>query len=102
MRVDPRVPSSSDVQTNRVNDAASAPAEKSKRSAPSRQDDNLHLSGSHETVSRLRVELKRVPEVRQERVQSLRDSIQDGRYQINDQQLADAILSDSLGRVTVR
>jgi flagellar biosynthesis anti-sigma factor FlgM len=48
------------------------------------------------------VELKRVPEVRQERVQSLRDSIQDGRYQINDQQLADAILSDSLGRVTVR
>ena len=42
---------------------------------------------------------KEVPEMRQERVQSLKTAIQEGRYQPPPEQVAEAMFSDAIARV---
>ena len=49
-------------------------------------------------MQQLKANLAQVPEVRQERVDALRQAMSNGSYQVSDQQLSDAIGSDLLGR----
>jgi len=47
-------------------------------------------------VQQLEAELAGLPEVRQEKVQPLQQAVQEGRYQVSDEQLAQAIFADLL------
>ena len=53
--------------------------------------DQAQLSGNGGTVQQLKTMLSQVPEVRQDRVDALRQAIGNGSYQVSDQQLGDAI-----------
>ena len=61
--------------------------------------DQAQLSVDNVTIQQLKSSLSQVPEVRQDRVDALRQAVSNGSYQVSDQQLSDAIGSDLLGRV---
>ena len=58
--------------------------------------DQAQLSVDNDTIQQLKTNLSQVPEVRQERVDALRQAVSDGSYQVSDQQLSDAMGSDLL------
>ena len=70
------------------------------RSAPADSgQDQAQLSADSVTIQQLKSQLARVPEVRPERVEALRQAVSSGSYQVSDQQLGNAIASDMLGQV---
>ena len=56
-------------------------------------DDNATLSHDTVTVSSLAAKALETPEVRQDRVESLRQAVQNGTYSVNPQDIAEAILA---------
>jgi flagellar biosynthesis anti-sigma factor FlgM len=58
--------------------------------------DQAQLSVDGQAIQQLKATLSGVPEIRQERVNALRQAVSGGNYQISDQQLSDAIASDLL------
>jgi len=70
------------------------------RSAPVDSGHDLaQLSVGKQTIQQLKANLSQVPEVRQDRVEALRQAVSSGSYKVSDQQLSDAIASDMLTRV---
>lgn len=80
----------------RSNDAAAGtkPADMTKLTAPNTED-IAHLSSGSESVQKLRMQLDALPEVRQERVEALRQSISVGTYKISPESIATAMLADA-------
>jgi negative regulator of flagellin synthesis FlgM len=93
MRVDGPIPLPENVQPQKVERARAGSNQNSTAAVPSSQD-QAQLSVSSEKIGQLKATLASVPEIRQERVAPLRQAINDGSYQVSDQQLADAIHSD--------
>jgi flagellar biosynthesis anti-sigma factor FlgM len=56
-------------------------------------EDQAQLSGAHLQVAALAAQAAALPEVRQERVQALRQAIQSGQYRSDAQKLAGALIS---------
>ena len=52
------------------------------------------LSASPEKIEELKAALARVPEIREERVQALRKALKAGAFDVSDEQIADAMMSD--------
>lgn len=98
MRIDGALPVPENQQTQKVaNSGASA---SQGRSAPiNAGQDQAQLSVDSGTVQLLQAKLSQLPDVRQDRVGALRQSINSGSYQVSDQQLANAIGTDLLGRI---
>lgn len=70
----------------------SLPVEIERRASAANED---RAEFSHAARAReLRAELEKVPEERSERIAQLRDAIRTGRYEVNAETLADAILRD--------
>ena len=53
-----------------------------------------HLSTGSEAMQTLKAQLDKVPELRQNKVDSLKQAIADGSYQMSPQKIADAMLGD--------
>ena len=98
MRVDAPLPFPENMQPDKV--ARSGSPTQQNRSAPvDSSQDQAQLSVDGGTIQKLKSTLSQVPEVRQERVDALRQAVSSGSYQVSDQQLSDAIGSDLLGKV---
>ena len=59
-------------------------------------DDQAQLSGSHAQVQALTAQALQFPEVRQEKVNALRQSVLDGTYQPGSEQVAEAVFAHLL------
>jgi flagellar biosynthesis anti-sigma factor FlgM len=100
MRIDLHVRSSEAAQTNRSSDSNTAGKGKSPAvDKAAVQTDETRLSSHQARVHELERAAKDVPEMRQERVESLKAAIQEGRYQPPPEQVAEAMFSDALARV---
>ncbi|HUA16191.1 MAG TPA: flagellar biosynthesis anti-sigma factor FlgM [Verrucomicrobiae bacterium] len=55
-------------------------------------EDQAQLSGAHLQVQALAAQASQMPEVRQERVQALRQAIQSGHYNASPEQVAGAVI----------
>jgi negative regulator of flagellin synthesis FlgM len=101
MRIDGSLPVPENQQTQKpANLGASA---SQGRSAPLiSQQDQTQLSVDSGTVQELKVKLSQLPDVRQERVNALRQALGDGSYQVSSQQLADAMGTDLLSSGQLR
>jgi len=98
MRIDGALPVPENQQTQKVsNSGASAPQGRS--ASISADQDQAQLSVDSGTVQVLQAKLSQLPDVRQDRVDALRQSVNSGSYQVSDQQLANAIGTDLLGRI---
>ncbi|MBI1749425.1 MAG: flagellar biosynthesis anti-sigma factor FlgM [Acidobacteria bacterium] len=60
--------------------------------------DQARLSVDQAKIHSLRKELDRVPDVRAERVASLKKVVQEGRYHVSNEQIAGAMFSELFGR----
>jgi flagellar biosynthesis anti-sigma factor FlgM len=70
------------------------------RSAPvTPSQDQAQFSADNGTIQNLKAALSQVPEIRQDRVDALRQALSSGSYQVSDQQLSDAMGSDLLSKV---
>jgi flagellar biosynthesis anti-sigma factor FlgM len=56
-------------------------------------EDQAQLSGAHVQVAALAAQVSQLPEVRQEKVQVLRQAIQSGRYTASPDQVAGAVFA---------
>jgi flagellar biosynthesis anti-sigma factor FlgM len=101
MRVDAPLPLPESIQPQRVERSGSSTNQSRLASVESNQD-KARLSVDSTRVEQLKAALSSVPEVRQERVEALRQSIGKGTYQVTDQQLAEAIHSELLARGSSR
>jgi negative regulator of flagellin synthesis FlgM len=93
MRVDAPLSLPDDLQPQKVERSGSSTNQNRLASVKSNQD-KAQLSVDSERIEQLKADLSRVPEVRQERVDALRQAIGNGNYQVTDQQLAAAIHSE--------
>ena len=75
-----------------------SPAPQSNGVAVNPGQDQAQFSADSQTIQQLKASLSQVPEVRQDRVNALRDAVSSGRYNVSDQQLSDAIAGDWLGQ----
>jgi len=65
------------------------------RTAAPNADDVAHLSSGSDSVAKLKAQLDTVPEVRQQRVEALKQAISDGTYKIWPHAVATAMLADT-------
>jgi negative regulator of flagellin synthesis FlgM len=99
MRIDAPLPLPENIQTPNITRSGSS-ASQSSASPVSSGQDQAQFSVDSGTVQQLKSALSQLPEVRQERVNALRQAVNDGSYQVSNQQLADAIGSELLGRIS--
>ena len=57
-------------------------------------DDVAQLSTGSDAVQNLKVELEKLPDVRQARVESLRQAINNGSFKVSPERIAQAMLAD--------
>ncbi|MGH9757980.1 MAG: flagellar biosynthesis anti-sigma factor FlgM [Candidatus Acidiferrales bacterium] len=79
-----------------VGSAGTSSAPKTSSSAGQIQSDHADLSSDGVTYTKLSSSLSSVPEIRQERVAPLRQAVQNGSYQVSDQQIAKSLQQDYL------
>jgi flagellar biosynthesis anti-sigma factor FlgM len=98
MRIDGALPFPENVQTQGV--TRSGPSAQQNPPAMVNSDqDQAQLSVDSGTVQQLKTTLSQLPEIRQDRVDALRQAVSSGSYHISDQQLGDAMGSDLLSQV---
>jgi flagellar biosynthesis anti-sigma factor FlgM len=95
MRIDAPLPLPENVQSQKVTRSGSSAQQSCLTQVDSGQD-QAQLSADSVTVQQLKANLSQVPEIRQDRVDALRQAMSNGSYQVSDQQLGDAIGSDLL------
>jgi flagellar biosynthesis anti-sigma factor FlgM len=95
MRIDAALPLPENQSPSKV--ASTGSSAQQGRPAPVESgQDQAQLSVDSATVQQLKTSLSQVPEVRQARVDALRQAVGSGNYQVSNQQLSDAIRSDLL------
>ena len=93
MRIDAALPLPENQPTSGVgNQGSSVPQNRSAPASPGQ--DQAQLSADNGTIQTLKARLSQLPEVRQDRVDALRQAFRNGTYQVSDQQLSNAIGSD--------
>ncbi len=95
MRVDGPLPLPENTQTTGVTRSGSTGQSGSTVSVNSGADE-AQLTVDGQTIQALQGSLAQLPEVRQERVEALRQAVGSGSYQVSDQQLGDAMGSELL------
>ena len=95
MRVDGPLSIPENLQPDKVARSGS-PTQQSSPAPVGSDQDQAQLSVDNNTIQQLKANLSQVPEIRQERVDALRQAVSNGSYQVSDQQLSDAIGSDLL------
>ena len=93
MKVDPRthIPPAQD--PGRVADAK-PPVQVEREQVQRTTEDQARISVDREKVQRLQVELAKLPDIRQDRVDALRRSLAEGSYRIDENRVAEAIRND--------
>lgn len=98
MRIDLNPSSTQELARNQGSAAAAQAAQPGASNQPKGSlDDVARLSTGSDAVENLKTQLNAVPEVRQERVESLQQSISNGSFQASPQHIADAMLRDRTG-----
>jgi len=93
MRADAQLPLPENLQPNKVQGSGSSTNQNRPGPVKANQD-KAQLSVDSKTVEHLKAVLSQVPEVRQDRVEALRQAVGNGSHHVTDQQLTDAIHSE--------
>lgn len=93
MRIDLNPSAMPELDRSQGSGRAAKSAESSISGVPANQDDMASLSTGSDAVAAMRTQLDNVPDVRQQRVEALRQSISQGTYAISPQGIAEGMLS---------
>jgi flagellar biosynthesis anti-sigma factor FlgM len=99
MYIDPKIQFPNDAQPDQVPGTrnAASPTGSTAKGAPvssTSDGDTVSLSTTHSEIQSLAANLQNVPEVRTDRVQSLRALVSQGQYQPSSQSVAEAIVRE--------
>lgn len=98
MKIDPRIYSTGDAQSEPVSstkkDSASGATPKAANTSTSSSGDTLQISSRHAEVQQLTAQLANVPEVRTQKIAPLKAAVQQNTYQPDSGKIADAMLAD--------
>jgi flagellar biosynthesis anti-sigma factor FlgM len=102
MKIDPRIPITTDAQpdqrvANAQNRAQTQASANASGVSPASGEDTVSLSGAHSQIQKLTASVANVPEVRSARVSALQQQVSSGKYQPKSQDIADAMLSELHG-----
>lgn len=92
MRIDPNYGPSAAPESQR-NSGQNPPAATTASASSALGEDQAQLSGAHSQVQALATLASQLPEVRQERVQALRQAVKSGQYEASAGQVAGALLA---------
>ena len=98
MRIDLHVRSTEVGESSRSWASSGAEKKRATVAAEQRGHDEAHLSFSPARVRELERMASELPDLRKERVESLKGAIQDGRYEAPAEQVSSAMLRDALAR----
>jgi len=93
MRIDGPLQLPENLQPENTQRSATSNSSSGSTQASSTQD-KTQLSASAQNLDHLKSALAQTPEIRQDRVEALRQAIGSGNYHVSDQQLATAIYSE--------
>jgi negative regulator of flagellin synthesis FlgM len=96
MKIDAPLGFPQQVEPQRVGTTGSSPSQKQGERV-GLSPDEVQFSVDGEKVQQLKAELDGLPDTRQERVATLRQEIEEGSYEVSDQQIAQAMSSELLG-----
>jgi negative regulator of flagellin synthesis FlgM len=97
VRIDPNVPSPNSGTSKRISEAQSAGSARSTDRAGNSASEGMPITSDSANISTLATQLGNFPSVRQERVQPLRQAVQNGSYQVDGEKVAQSILADLQG-----
>ena len=100
MKIDPNVSLPQNSASQRVEQSSSAPARaQGEKATVARKDvqDQAQISVDQGRVNQLQAEVTRLPDVRQDRVEALQRAVQDGSFQVSNEQIADKLFAELLG-----
>lgn len=80
-------------ESNRTSNSSTAASSTASSTNSPLGDDQANLSGSHVQIQSLAAQVLQFPEVRQEKVNALRQVVLNGSYQPTSKQIANALLS---------
>lgn len=80
--------------TNRAENARQGRVNSTKPFSAEQRVDQVEVSSAGKEISKLVERAKQLPEIREERVEQLRQLVQSGKYDVSSKQIADAILRD--------
>jgi len=95
MKIDPRMLHPVSPSAERVADAK-RPEQPERAETTRRAEDQAQVRLDREKLDQLKAELARLPEIRQDRVDALRRALFEGRYRIDENQVAEAVWADLL------
>jgi flagellar biosynthesis anti-sigma factor FlgM len=98
MRIDLHVRSTEVSESSRSGTSSGAEKKRAAVAAEQRGHDEAHLSFSPARVRELERMAREFPDLRKDRVESLKSAIQDGRYEAPAEQVSSAMLRDALAR----
>jgi len=93
MKIDPSLLHPVNRSPERLAEAPS-PAQTDRAESSRRAADRAQVTLDREKLERLKVELARLPEVRQERVDALRRTLAQGHYRIDENRVAEAVWAE--------
>jgi flagellar biosynthesis anti-sigma factor FlgM len=98
MKIDPRIHSTGEAQSDPVTSAkkgsAHASASKAENPAAAPSGDSIQISSRHAEVQQLSAQMAKVSEVRAERVAPLKEAVQQSQYHPDSGKIADAMLAE--------
>lgn len=96
MKINPGIPAPDNTATSQVSNSRSGAA-RNASSISGEPQDTVQLSSGQATIRQLVTQLAKVPDVRQQKINSLSLAIQSGQYQPTNDQVAGAIVKDLFG-----
>ena len=93
MRIDLTTPSMQPMERSQESRDTTQAGQSQTGAIAGNNNDTAELSTSSDAVAALRAQLDSVPDVRQQRVDSLRQVIQSGQFAVSPQRIADAMLA---------
>lgn len=85
-----------DAYVNNINDKQKAENTSDKAEKNVAQTDTVNISDAAKEIQEVRKELDNIPEVRAEKVEQLKNQIENGTYEIKSEEIAEKMLKDSL------
>ena len=85
-----------DAYVNNINDKQKAENTSEKAEKNVAKTDTVNISDAAKEIQEVRKELDNIPEVRTEKVEQLKNQIENGTYEIKSEEIAEKMLKDSL------
>ena len=85
-----------DAYVNNINDKQKAENTSDKAETNVAKTDTVNISDAAKEIQEVRKELDNIPEVRAEKVEQLKNQIENGTYEIKSEEIAEKMLKDSL------